>query len=37
MIAVRAGKFAGYDVSAADVVVDSLSEVTDELCAGLVG
>ena len=32
----RAGNFAGYDLSAADVVVDTLDEVGDELCARLV-
>ncbi len=37
VIAIRAGNFAGYDLSAADVVVDTLEEVTDELAAGLVG
>ena len=31
----RAGNFAGYDLSAADVVVDTLDDVTDELCARL--
>jgi mannitol-1-/sugar-/sorbitol-6-phosphatase len=36
VIGVRAGNFAGYDLSPADVVVDTLDEVTDELCAGLV-
>ena len=35
VIAVRAGNFAGYDLSPADVVVDTLNDVTDELCAGL--
>ena len=37
VIAVRAGNFVGYDLSPADVVVDTLAEVTDELCAALVG
>ena len=32
VIAVRAGNFAGYDLSAADVVVDTLDDVTDALC-----
>jgi HAD superfamily hydrolase (TIGR01509 family) len=36
VVAVRAGNFAGYDLSAADVVVDTLDEVTDELVARLV-
>jgi len=36
VIAVRAGNFVGYDLSPADVVVDTLAEVTDELCASLV-
>ena len=35
MIAVRAGNFAGYDLSPADVVVDTLDDVTDELIARL--
>ena len=35
VIGVRAGNFAGYDLSPADVVVDTLEEVTDELCARL--
>jgi HAD superfamily hydrolase (TIGR01509 family) len=35
VIAVRAGNFAGYDLSAADAIVDTLEEVTDELMAGL--
>ena len=35
VIGVRAGNFAGYDLSAADVVVDTLDEVTDELCASV--
>jgi beta-phosphoglucomutase-like phosphatase (HAD superfamily) len=37
VIAVRVGNFVGYDLSAADVVVDTLAEVTDELCARLIG
>jgi beta-phosphoglucomutase-like phosphatase (HAD superfamily) len=36
VIAVRAGNFAGYDLSPADAVVDTLEEVTDELLARLV-
>jgi HAD superfamily hydrolase (TIGR01509 family) len=36
VIAVRAGNFAGYDLSPADVVLDTLTEVTDALCAELV-
>jgi len=36
VIGVRAGNFAGYDLSPADVVVDTLADVTDELCARLV-
>ncbi len=36
VIAVRAGNFAGYDLSPADVVVDTMEEVTDALCARLV-
>jgi HAD superfamily hydrolase (TIGR01509 family) len=36
VIGVRAGNFAGYDLSAADAVVDTLDEVTDALCARLV-
>ena len=35
VIAVRAGNFAGYDLSPADVVVDTLDDVTDELIARL--
>jgi HAD superfamily hydrolase (TIGR01509 family) len=35
VIGVQAGNFAGYDLSLADVVVDSLAGVTDELCARL--
>jgi HAD superfamily hydrolase (TIGR01509 family) len=37
VIAVRAGNFVGYDLSPADVVVDTLADVTDELCARLIG
>jgi HAD superfamily hydrolase (TIGR01509 family) len=37
VIAVRAGNFAGYDLSPADVIVDTLEAVTDELVAGLLG
>ncbi|HEX2660086.1 MAG TPA: HAD family phosphatase [Polyangia bacterium] len=37
VVGVRAGNFVGYDLSAADVVVDTLAEVTDELCADLIG
>jgi HAD superfamily hydrolase (TIGR01509 family) len=37
VIGVRAGNFSGYDLSAADVVVDTLDDVTDELVARLVG
>ena len=36
VIAVRAGNFVGYDLSPADIVVDTLAEVTDALCAALV-
>ncbi|HVR63536.1 MAG TPA: HAD family phosphatase [Polyangia bacterium] len=36
VIGVRAGNFAGYDLSPADVVVDTLSDVTDELCDRLI-
>jgi len=35
VIGVRAGNFVGYDLSAAHVVVDTLAEITDELCARL--
>jgi HAD superfamily hydrolase (TIGR01509 family) len=35
VIAVRAGNFSGYDLTPADVVVDTLDEVTHDLCAGL--
>jgi HAD superfamily hydrolase (TIGR01509 family) len=36
VIAVRAGNFSGYDLSAADAVVDTLDDVTSELCARLI-
>ncbi len=36
VIGVQAGNFAGYDLSPADVVVPTLDDVTDELCARLV-
>jgi HAD superfamily hydrolase (TIGR01509 family) len=36
VVGIRAGNFVGYDLSAADVVVDTLDEVTDELCDRLV-
>ena len=36
VIAVRAGNFSGYDLSPADVVVDTLHEVTHALCARLI-
>lgn len=32
VIGVRAGNFTGYDLSAAHVVVDTLDEVSDDLC-----
>jgi HAD superfamily hydrolase (TIGR01509 family) len=35
VIAVRAGNFAGYDLSPADVVVDTLDDVTEEMVARL--
>ena len=35
VIAVRAGNFAGYDLSAADVVVDTLDDITADVCARL--
>jgi HAD superfamily hydrolase (TIGR01509 family) len=35
VIAVRAGNFAGYDLSPADLVVDTLDDVTDEVVARL--
>jgi HAD superfamily hydrolase (TIGR01509 family) len=37
VVGVRAGNFSGYDLSAADVVVATLDEVTDELIERLVG
>jgi HAD superfamily hydrolase (TIGR01509 family) len=37
VIGVNVGNFVGYDLSAADVVVDTLAEVTDELCTRLLG
>jgi len=37
VVAVRAGNFSGYDLSAADVIVETLDDVTDELVARLVG
>jgi len=37
VVAVRAGNFSGYDLSAADVVVDTLDDITDALVARLVG
>jgi len=36
VIGVQAGNFAGYDLSQADAVVQTLDQVTDELCARLV-
>jgi len=36
IVAIRAGNFAGYDLSGADIVVDTLEEVTDELAVRLV-
>ena len=36
VIGVQAGNFAGYDLSQADAVVQTLAQVTDELCARLV-
>jgi len=36
VVGVRAGNFAGYDLSPADVVVDTLDDVTDVLCERLV-
>jgi HAD superfamily hydrolase (TIGR01509 family) len=35
VIGVQAGNFVGYDLSPADVVVDTLDDVTDALCARL--
>jgi HAD superfamily hydrolase (TIGR01509 family) len=37
VVAVRAGNFSGYDLSAADVVVETLDDLTDDLVARLVG
>jgi hypothetical protein len=34
---VRAGNFVGYDLSPADVIVDTLDEVTDDLMSRLLG
>jgi HAD superfamily hydrolase (TIGR01509 family) len=36
VIGVRAGNFSGTDLSAADAVVETLDDVTDELCARLI-
>jgi HAD superfamily hydrolase (TIGR01509 family) len=36
VVGIRAGNFVGYDLSSADVVVDTLDEVTDALCDRLV-
>lgn len=36
VVGVSAGNFVGYDLSAADIVVDTLDHVTDELCDLLV-
>jgi HAD superfamily hydrolase (TIGR01509 family) len=36
VIGIRVGNFVGYDLSAADVVVETLNDVTDELCDRLV-
>jgi HAD superfamily hydrolase (TIGR01509 family) len=36
VIAVRAGNFAGYDLSPADVVVDTLDDITTDVCAMLI-
>ncbi len=35
VIAVRVGNFSGYDLSAAHKVVDTLDDITDDLCAAL--
>ena len=35
VIAVRRANFMGYDQSAADVVVDTLEQITDDLLEGL--
>ena len=37
VVAVRAGNFVGYDLSPADVVVDTLDDVTDDLMSRLLG
>jgi HAD superfamily hydrolase (TIGR01509 family) len=37
VIGVRAGNFSGYDLSAADLVVDTLEEITDDVIGRLVG
>jgi HAD superfamily hydrolase (TIGR01509 family) len=37
VIGVRAGNFSGYDLSPADLVVDTLEQITDEVIAKLVG
>jgi beta-phosphoglucomutase-like phosphatase (HAD superfamily) len=37
VVGVSAGNFVGYDLSAADLVVDTLDEVTDGLCDQLLG
>jgi HAD superfamily hydrolase (TIGR01509 family) len=36
VVGVQAGNFSGYDLSAADIVVDTLDDVTDQLCDSLV-
>lgn len=36
VIGVQVGNFVGYDLSAADIVVDTLADVTDELLARLI-
>jgi HAD superfamily hydrolase (TIGR01509 family) len=36
VVAVRAGNFSGYDLSAAHAIVDTLDEITDDFCARLV-
>jgi sugar-phosphatase len=37
VVAVRAANYLGYDQSAAHVVLDTLVEMTDELCDRLLG
>jgi HAD superfamily hydrolase (TIGR01509 family) len=37
VVGIRAGNFVGYDLSAADAVVETLDEVTDALCDRLLG